>query len=82
MDFAMSPGGLLLHARKDWPCIVCRPQNLSESRGFCLCLDCAHAVLAAAGAGVESARALLPELTEALSILLEDSKAAVCGVVN
>ncbi len=69
MDYAMSPGGLVVHSREDWPCAVCRPQRVWEGRGFCLCVTCAHGVMAAAGAGVEGARALLDEITDALVLL-------------
>lgn len=69
MDYAMSAGGLLVHSRKDWPCAVCRSHDISESRGYCLCVACARGVLAAAGAGVEGARDLLDDLTEALVLL-------------
>ena len=69
MDYAMSPGGLLVHSRGDWPCAVCRPDEIPERGGFCLCLECANALMAAAGAGEEGARALLDELTDALTLL-------------
>ncbi len=69
MDFALSSGGLMVHSRKDWPCAVCRPQAIFESPGYCLCVKCAHGVMAAAGAGVEGARALLDEITDALVLL-------------
>jgi hypothetical protein len=66
MDYAVSHGGLLVHARKDWPCAVCRPQGISEGRGFWLCAHCAHGMIVAAEAGIEGARALLPEVADAL----------------
>ena len=69
MDFAVTPGGLLVHSDPDWPCAVCRPGEISESRGYCLCLNCAYAILAAASAGEAGARALLDEISEALSLL-------------
>jgi hypothetical protein len=69
MEFVMSPGGLLVHMRQDWPCAVCRSGAISESYGYCLCRSCAYAMVAAAGAGEEGARALLNEITEALSML-------------
>ena len=66
MDFALTPGGLLVHSYDEWPCAVCRPGQISESRAYCLCLNCAYAVVAAAGAGQQGARALLDEISEAL----------------
>ncbi len=69
MDFALSPNGLLVHDRKDWPCAICRPEKISDSWGYCLCLDCAHGLVAAAGAGYEGARALLDDVTDALATL-------------
>jgi hypothetical protein len=66
MDYVMSPGGLLVHTREDWPCAVCRPGEIMEGRGYCLCMECAHSVIVAAGAGVEDARALLDDITDAL----------------
>jgi ribosomal protein L37AE/L43A len=66
MDYAVSHGGLLVHARKDWPCAVCRPEGMSEGRGFWLCAHCAHGMIVAAEAGMEGARALLPEVADAL----------------
>jgi hypothetical protein len=69
MDFVMSPGGLLLHARQDWPCAICRSDVISESHGYCLCRDCAYAIVRAAEAGEAGARALLDDITDALSLL-------------
>jgi ribosomal protein L37AE/L43A len=66
MDYAVSRGGLLVHARQDWPCALCRPQGSSEAQGFWLCARCAHGMIIAAEAGVEAARALLDDVTEAL----------------
>lgn len=66
MDYIMSAGGLLVHSRMDWPCAVCRPQHSFETKGLCLCVHCARRFIAAAEAGMESARALLPDITEAL----------------
>lgn len=74
MDYAVSPGGLLVHSRKDWPCAVCRSSSVTDGRGLYLCVDCARGLLAAAGAGVESARALLDDVTDAL-VLLEGASA-------
>ena len=78
VDFAMTPGGLLVHSNGDWPCAVCRPSEISESRAFCLCLNCAYAVMAAASAGDQSARALLDDISIALSLL--QSQDVVTGV--
>ena len=69
MDYAMSPGGLMVHNRKDWPCAVCRPDRTSEGRGFWLCSQCAQGMIFAAEAGVEDARALLDDVTDALAML-------------
>lgn len=67
--FAMTAGGLLVHSSEDWPCAVCRPSQISESRAYCLCLHCAHAIVAAASAGEQGARAMLDEISDALSQL-------------
>jgi hypothetical protein len=48
MGYTISPIGLLVHAHDDWPCAVCRPQYLTESRGPCLCLQCARNLMTAA----------------------------------
>lgn len=72
MDYAVSPGGLLVHARRDWPCALCRPQDIPECRGLWLCVHCAHGIVIAAEAGVEGARALLDDITDAL-VRLEGS---------
>lgn len=66
MDYAVSSGGVLVHGREDWPCAVCRPQEIAERRGFWMCLHCAHGVIIAAEAGVAGARALLDDITDAL----------------
>ncbi len=72
MDFALTPGGLLVHSCEDWPCAVCRPSQITESRAYCICLHCAYAIMAAASAGEQDARALLDEISEALSQLHAD----------
>jgi hypothetical protein len=64
MEFAMSLGEPVIHTRRDWPCAVCRPCGISAGRGYCLCLDCAYVVVAAAGAGGEGAQALLDDITD------------------
>ena len=69
VDFTMTPGGLLVHSYEEWPCAVCRPGQISESRAYCLCLNCAYAVMAAASAGEQGSRALLDEISDALSQL-------------
>jgi len=69
VDFAMTPGGLLVHTCEDWPCAVCRPGQISESRAYCLCLNCAYGIMAAASAGEQGARALLDDISDALSQL-------------
>jgi len=69
VDFAMTPGGLLVHSCDEWPCAVCRPSQIAESRAYCLCLNCSYAIMAAASAGEQGARALLDEISDALSML-------------
>lgn len=46
IDYAISPIGMLVHNRKDWPCAVCRPLNRTETPGAFLCIDCAHDLVA------------------------------------
>lgn len=69
MQYAISPGGLLVHARGDWPCAVCRPDGTAERRGLLLCTRCAQGMIFAVEAGAEGPRALLDELTDALTLL-------------
>jgi len=69
MGYALSPSGMLVHDRKDWPCAVCRPAAVLGRSGHCLCVQCAHSAMVAASAGVESARDLLEEITDALVLL-------------
>lgn len=69
MEYAMSPSGLTVHSRKDWPCANCRPTGCYEGRGFWLCANCAQGMIVAAGAGVEGARDLLDDVTDALAML-------------
>jgi hypothetical protein len=68
-DFAMTPGGLLVHSNDEWPCAVCRPSEIAETRSYCLCLNCAYTIVAAAGAGEKNARAMLDEISDALCML-------------
>jgi len=69
MEYALSRSGLMVHDHEDWPCAVCRPERIADSRGYCMCVRCARRVMTAAEAGAEDARALLDDLTEALAIL-------------
>jgi hypothetical protein len=69
MDCAISSGGLLIHTHKDWPCAICRPWHTTESRGFCICVKCAHRLIYAVEAGVEGSRALLADIVDAMVIL-------------
>ncbi len=69
MDFALTSGGLLVHSCAEWPCAICRPGQISESRAYCLCLNCSYALVAAASAGEKGARAMLDEISDALSQL-------------
>ena len=81
VDYATSPGGLMVHSRRDWPCAGCRPSLISEGRGYCLCVKCAHGIISAAEAGSEGARALLDDVTDAL-VLLELPLATFQGPLN
>jgi hypothetical protein len=69
MGYTISPIGLLVHAHDDWPCAVCSPQYLTESRGHCLCLKCARNLMTAVAAGAEDARYLLPDIAQAMAVL-------------
>lgn len=69
MEFALSRSGLMVHDHEDWPCAVCRPERIRDSRGYCLCLRCARRVWAAAGSGAEDAIDLLDDLADALALL-------------
>ncbi|MGH9356474.1 MAG: hypothetical protein ACRD10_10120 [Terriglobia bacterium] len=40
-----------------------------DSRAYCLCLECARRVIQAVEAGVEGVRALLDDITDALTVL-------------
>jgi hypothetical protein len=66
VDFAVTTGGMLVHSCEDWPCAVCRPGQITESRAYCLCLNCAYGIVVAASAGEPDARALLDEISDAL----------------
>jgi len=72
MDYAMSPGGLMVHSRKDWPCACCRPNDVADRSGLCLCVKCARSMIQAAEAGVEGMRSLLDDITDALTLLQLD----------
>lgn len=80
MDYAMSNGGLMVHSRADWPCACCRPRDVADGGGFCLCLKCARRVIQAVEAGVEGMRGLLDDITDALTLL--QGGAAVPGMAN
>lgn len=69
MIFVKSARSLGVGSREDWPCAVCRPRKVVESRACCLCLDCVRAMMVAADAGAEEARALLAEITAGLNLL-------------
>lgn len=73
MDYALSTGGLMVHSREDWPCACCRPHDVADGRGFCLCLRCARRVIQAVEAGVEGMRGLLDDITDALTLLQGDA---------
>lgn len=77
MDYAITPGGLMVHDREDWPCAVCRPHMTTERKGFWMCLKCAHGMIFAAEAGVENARELLDDVTDALALLEAQAQGAV-----
>jgi hypothetical protein len=69
VGFAFTGGGLLVHSCDEWPCAVCRPSQIAESRAYCICLSCAYAIVAAASAGQQGARALLDDISDALGQL-------------
>ena len=77
MDYAITPGGLMVHAREDWPCAICRPHMTTERKGFWMCLKCVHNMIFAAEAGVEDARELLDDVTDALALLEAQTQGAV-----
>ena len=69
MTYALSRNGLLVHDQEDWPCSVCRPDGIVGHDGYCLCLQCAHLTMVAAGAGVGEAREIIDDLADALVVL-------------
>ncbi len=81
MDFAVSPMGLVVHCRKDWPCAVCRPKHIFDGEGQPICSACAHNLLASAGIHVAGGHELLEDITEAL-VLLEGEPRADTVAVN
>jgi hypothetical protein len=66
VDFVFARRGLLVHSYEQWPCAVYRPSQISESRAYCLRLNCAFAVMAADGAGEQGACAMLDKISDAL----------------
>jgi hypothetical protein len=74
MEYALSTGGLMVHSREDWPCACCRAREVADSNGFCLCLKCAGRVIRAAEAGIEGMRALLDDITDALTLLQNNNE--------
>ncbi len=81
MNYAISQGGLMVHSREDWPCAVCKPHLTSEYKGFWMCLECARNVIFAAEAGVENARDLLDDVTDALALLEGQFRETVSSAV-
>ena len=81
MDSVISARGLVIHVRSDWPCAVCRPWRSIESRGFCLCAQCALYLIHAAEAGMVSPREFLGDIAEAL-LTLEANLLSRGGEVN
>jgi len=67
MSYYVSPHGLLVHDRPDWPCAACHPDGTSDRQAWFLCVGCAQEMLAAAGAGMAEARALMDDVTDALA---------------
>ena len=66
MEYVLSSEKLLIHAREDWPCALCRLGDASERSGLWLCLHCAQNVILQVEAGVEGSRELLDEVADAL----------------
>jgi hypothetical protein len=67
MSYCISAHGLLVHDQPDWPCAVCHPEATSDRQAWYLCVGCAQEMLAAAGAGMTGARALMDDVTDALA---------------
>jgi hypothetical protein len=67
MSYYISPHGLLVHDRADWPCAACHPDHSSDRQAWYLCIDCAQEMLTAAAAGMSEARALMDDVTDALA---------------
>jgi len=67
MSYFVSPQGLLVHDQADWPCAACHPDGTTDRQAWYLCFECAQEMLAAAGAGVSGARALIDDVTDALA---------------
>lgn len=74
MSYYISPHGLLVHDRADWPCAACHPENTSDRQAWYLCVECAQKMLTAAGAGMKEARALMDDVTDALGFFETNSQ--------
>jgi hypothetical protein len=40
-----SQGEMLVHARNEWPCLICRPSKRTERGEAFLCVNCCHDIL-------------------------------------
>jgi hypothetical protein len=78
----MLPPGMLIHARKDWPCIVCRPPEQTEANSTFLCITCAHRLVSSAVAWLTHGPCGMSDIADALEVLEAQARESESPALN
>jgi hypothetical protein len=82
VEYATVQGDLLVHARNDWPCIVCRPHANREPASSFMCVNCAHDVITNSVSELAPEQSNWVDLGYALAELVAQAQELDCHEVN
>jgi hypothetical protein len=74
VKYAVAEGDMLVHARSEWPCLVCRPSGQVEAIGSFLCVDCAHDIISSSVSELGEQSRHWQDVGYALAELLEQAQ--------
>ena len=82
MKYASTEGYMLVHARSEWPCLVCRPASEADRGGDFLCLNCAHDVISTSVSESGREARNWNDIGYALAEVFEQAQQLDCLAVN
>jgi hypothetical protein len=82
VKYAAAEGYMLVHAKSEWPCHVCRPSGEADVHGDFLCLNCAHDIISSSVSELGEESRNWEDVGYALAEVLNQAQQLECLAVN